>query len=231
MNSTAMILATLCAATLALPASAEGTGRPARVAGAPTPLASAMALPAGGEDFRRALLDWSSLPTTVVDGDLLEMPVAKTRLSSRFGVRSDPVRGGLRAHLGIDIPDTIGAPVHAAAGGTVVFAGWSAGYGYLVKLDHGQGEETRYGHLSDMSVRTGDVVMQGAVIGLVGSTGRSTGPHLHFEIRRRGVALDPIAALGSLVGGSPEATPSTPAQLRWGGFGLATVGLPEPRLR
>ncbi len=116
------------------------------------------------------------------------------RISSRFGWRNISVAGN-RFHAGIDIAAPSGTPVRAARGGVVSRAGWVGAYGFLVVLDHGGGWETRYAHLSRIDVRVGERVAQGTVVGLVGSTGASTGPHLHFEVRRDGQALDPLAYL------------------------------------
>ena len=101
-----------------------------------------------------------------------------------------------RMHKGIDIANNVGTPIFAAKDGVVAFAGWSSGYGYLVEMSHGDGSSTRYAHNSRLLVRKGQMVPQGSRISLMGSTGRSTGPHLHFEIRRPGgAALDPMAML------------------------------------
>ncbi len=116
------------------------------------------------------------------------------RISSGFGWRNISVAGN-RFHGGIDIVAPSGTPVRAARGGVVTRAGWVGAYGYLVVLDHGAGWETRYAHLSRIDVRPGERVAQAAVVGLVGSTGASTGPHLHFEVRRDGRALDPLTYL------------------------------------
>jgi murein DD-endopeptidase MepM/ murein hydrolase activator NlpD len=116
------------------------------------------------------------------------------RISSHFGWRNVSVAGN-RFHGGVDIAAPSGTPIRAARGGVVTRSGWVGAYGYLVVLDHGGGWETRYAHLSRIDVRVGERVAQGAVVGLVGSTGASTGPHLHFEIRRDGLALDPLAYL------------------------------------
>jgi len=94
-------------------------------------------------------------------------------------------------HPGIDIAAAVGTPVRAAAAGTVTFAGWDPEYGYLIVLEHGLGLETRYGHNSRLSVATGDRVERGQLVAAAGNSGRSTGPHLHFEIRKDGVAVDP----------------------------------------
>ena len=112
-------------------------------------------------------------------------------LSSGFGVRSDPFLGRLAMHTGLDFRGSIGDPVRATANGTVETAGWSGGYGKMVEIDHGNGLSTRYGHLSEIDVKVGDQIKIGQVIGRVGSTGRSTGPHLHYETRIDGEAVDP----------------------------------------
>ena len=99
-------------------------------------------------------------------------------------------------HKGIDIANNVGTPIFAAKDGVIAFAGWSSGYGYLVEMSHGDGSTTRYAHSSRLLVKKGQMVPQGTRISLMGSTGRSTGPHLHFEIRRPGgAALDPMAML------------------------------------
>ena len=101
-----------------------------------------------------------------------------------------------RMHKGIDIANNVGTPIFAAKDGVIAFAGWSSGYGYLVEMSHGDGSTTRYAHSSRLLVKKGQMVPQGTRISLMGSTGRSTGPHLHFEIRRPGgAALDPMAML------------------------------------
>ena len=101
-----------------------------------------------------------------------------------------------RMHKGIDIANNVGTPIFAAKDGLVAYAGWSSGYGYLVEISHADGSSTRYAHNSRLLVKKGQMVPQGSRISLMGSTGRSTGPHLHFEIRRPGgAALDPMAML------------------------------------
>ena len=111
---------------------------------------------------------------------------------SRFGNRVHPVLGGTRFHSGIDIPAPSGTQVLAANGGTVVSAGWNGGYGNAVVIDHGGGYASLYAHLTSFSVSVGQTVMRGDQIGRVGSTGMSTGPHLHFEILRNGRHIDPM---------------------------------------
>jgi murein DD-endopeptidase MepM/ murein hydrolase activator NlpD len=100
-----------------------------------------------------------------------------------------------RMHEGLDLGAGYGSPIHAAAAGVVVHAGWLGGYGNLVVIDHGGGLSTAYGHQSQIAVSYGQHVGQGQVIGYVGSTGHSTGPHLHFEVRINGEAVDPLGYL------------------------------------
>jgi murein DD-endopeptidase MepM/ murein hydrolase activator NlpD len=94
-------------------------------------------------------------------------------------------------HTGIDFRGDAGDPIHATASGTVTIAGWSGGYGKMVEIEHGNGVATRYGHLSEIDVDVGDTVRGGQTVGKLGSTGRSTGPHLHYEVRVKGEAVDP----------------------------------------
>jgi murein DD-endopeptidase MepM/ murein hydrolase activator NlpD len=112
-------------------------------------------------------------------------------LSSGFGVRVDPFFRRPAVHTGLDIRGDSGDPVRATATGTVTHAGWQGGYGKLVEIDHGAGLVTRYGHLSEIEVHVGQRIRLGQVVGRIGSTGRSTGPHLHYETRVGGDAVDP----------------------------------------
>ena len=118
-----------------------------------------------------------------IDGDI--------DLASPFGVRTDPFNGSPAMHTGLDLHGETGEAVRATADGTVTSAGWSGGYGKVIDVDHGNGLSTRYGHLSAIDVHVGQTVRTGQIIGRVGSTGRSTGPHLHYETRVRGEAVDP----------------------------------------
>ena len=114
------------------------------------------------------------------------------RLESGVGGRRNPFTGrGHEYHEGQDIDAAWGTPVEAAAAGKVTIAGWQRGYGNVVYVDHGSGISTRYGHLSRISVSIGQSVETGDIIGLVGSTGRSTGPHLHYEVRINNQPVDP----------------------------------------
>lgn len=112
-------------------------------------------------------------------------------IRSSYGRRADPFTGATEMHRGIDIGAGYETPVHAPANGTVLAAGRESTYGNLIVLDHGQGITTRYGHLARFNVKKGDVIQKGDVIGFVGSTGRSTGPHLHYEVRRDDRTLNP----------------------------------------
>jgi murein DD-endopeptidase MepM/ murein hydrolase activator NlpD len=117
--------------------------------------------------------------------------IGEVEFTSGFGVRSDPFLGRPAMHTGLDFRAAMGDPVRATANGKVSSAGWAGGYGRMVEIDHGNGLATRYGHLSEIGVKIGDPIKIGQVIGAVGSTGRSTGPHLHYETRIDGEAVDP----------------------------------------
>jgi murein DD-endopeptidase MepM/ murein hydrolase activator NlpD len=120
------------------------------------------------------------------------IPVENFHMSSEFGMRTHPVLGGRRMHKGVDLPSPIGTPVHATADGVVSRADWFSSYGLYVAIEHGGNIETRYGHMSRLNVAAGQHVHKGDVIGYVGTTGRSTGPHLHYEVRIAGEAVNPI---------------------------------------
>jgi murein DD-endopeptidase MepM/ murein hydrolase activator NlpD len=127
---------------------------------------------------------------------LVAVPVRKpvtgeVDMSSPFGMRMDPFLGRPAIHTGIDLRGETGEPVHATATGKVSIAGREGGYGNMVEIDHGNGLATRYGHLSEVDVKVGQTVRIGETIGKIGSTGRSTGPHLHYETRINGEAVDP----------------------------------------
>ena len=119
------------------------------------------------------------------------MPADMRMISSGFGYRSDPFHGGAAMHSGLDFKGRIGAPIHAAADGKVTFVGTKSGYGKVVEITHGNGMMTRYAHMSAWRTKAGEAVAAGEVIGLIGNTGRSTGPHLHFEVRIHGRAVNP----------------------------------------
>lgn len=116
-------------------------------------------------------------------------------LSSSVGRRTDPITGGDDYHQGLDISADAGSPIYATADGTVTLARREGAYGNLVTIDHGYGLETRYGHMSKFEVKAGAKVKRGELIGRVGSTGRATGPHLHYEVRVNGRLLNPLQLL------------------------------------
>ena len=127
--------------------------------------------------------DLMRLPTVI--------PLPEGELVSPFGNRLDPITSRHAFHAGVDFAAPHGAPIVAAAGGVVEVAGWHPDFGWTVEIEHGNGLRTRYAHASKLLVKRGDVVPPGEQIALVGSSGRSTGPHLHFEVLRGGVAVDP----------------------------------------
>lgn len=130
--------------------------------------------------------------TEIVSTLPLRRPLAgRLEITSGYGPRIDPFLGRMALHAGMDIREEPGAPVRATAGGKVVSAGWSGGYGNMVEIEHENDLSTRYGHLSMITVAEGQYVSPGTVLGRVGSTGRSTGPHLHYEVRIDGEAVDP----------------------------------------
>lgn len=131
--------------------------------------------------------------TTTAPG-ALSWPVTGT-ITSPFGYRQNPFGGGTEFHTGLDIAAPMGTTVTAAEGGTIISAGWYGGYGNYILIDHGGGMSTGYGHLSQIFVAAGQQVQKGQAIGAVGSTGMSTGPHLHFEVRLNGKPTDPAAYL------------------------------------
>lgn len=120
------------------------------------------------------------------------MPLEGAALTSSFGMRNHPVLGGRRQHHGIDLAAPTGTPVYATADGVVSRADWYSSYGLYISVEHGASMQTRYAHLSRLAVAAGDSVKKGDLIGYVGSTGRSTGPHLHYEVRVEGLAVNPI---------------------------------------
>lgn len=126
------------------------------------------------------------------EGGALLSPVAGA-ITSGFGMRRHPILGFVRLHAGVDFASSYGAPVYAVAEGAVTFAGWHGGHGNYVRIDHGGGIGTGYGHMSRLAVAPGMAVRRGQVIGYVGSTGLSTGPHLHYEVYRGGQPIDPLS--------------------------------------
>lgn len=210
---------------LATVPAAAATGDDAASAAAPGPLAARYASPpeASGEDsarFATLFQQWKSIDRAAPSS--LRLPGARiaprasllapssrslarksgalgsdVTMTSGFGLRTHPLLGGVRAHLGVDLAARMGTPVHATADGRVGAAGMRGGYGLMVELEHGAGMETRYGHLSRLNVTAGQRVSRGDVIGFVGSTGLSTGPHLHYETRVNGRPVNPVPYIGA----------------------------------
>jgi murein DD-endopeptidase MepM/ murein hydrolase activator NlpD len=126
------------------------------------------------------------------ESELAGRPVGKGWLSSHYGMRKDPFTGKATMHKGVDFAGKEGSSVIATGAGIVTWSGNRSGYGYLVEIDHGNGIKTRYGHNSALKVKVGDIVTKGQVIAAMGSTGRSTGTHLHFEVIKNGRQVDPL---------------------------------------
>ena len=175
-----------------------GQGGPAAAAGRDLSLAEFNQMLA---EISRVLDDRSDklgvLDSLLMDGRLAAktipttMPVEAGYYSSNYGYRIDPISGRSSFHTGVDIIASPGTPVMAAAGGVVATVAYVSEYGNIVEVDHDNGLTSRYAHLSKSLVRVGDVVMKGQVIARVGATGRTTGPHLHFEVREKGIPLNP----------------------------------------
>ncbi len=160
------------------------------------PLESADAADDADPRFRQLFTSWRALDQ--LETGAASIPSARpivtsVNFTSGYGVRSDPFRGSAAMHAGIDLAGPLGTPVYATADGIVGRSEWNnGGYGNLIELNHGQGIQTRYGHLSQRLVQPGQRIHRGQLIGLMGSTGRSTGSHLHYEVRIDGRAVNPI---------------------------------------
>ena len=194
----AALAVTVCATpALANSAATADIAAPLRAAQAERPTA----LGSRDEQFKALFSRWQSMDGST--GSAIKsivsipslMPVDGVHLSSDFGMRIHPVLGGRRQHKGIDLAGPVGTPVHAAADGTVSRADWFSSYGLFVSLEHGGTLQTRYGHMSRLNVAAGQHVHKGDVIGYIGTTGRSTGPHLHSEVRIAGAAVNPVPYL------------------------------------
>jgi murein DD-endopeptidase MepM/ murein hydrolase activator NlpD len=205
-------------------ASAASTAATAQITGAIKGEAAGP-LGQGDKEFTQLFASWKKLDTVGVSTGGITTPQAAVavpsiapvqgfRLTSAYGVREHPILGGERMHKGLDLAVAAGTPVLAPADGVVEKASWFSSYGNFIEIAHGGNMETRYGHLSGYNVVAGQHVHKGDVIGYVGSTGRSTGPHLHYEVRIGGEAVDPtpymqmgtiaVAANATAVGGGDE---------------------------
>ncbi len=175
--------------------------------------------------FRELFASWQRLER--LEQAVIAIPSARpietsVNFTSGYGVRSDPFNRGARMHGGIDLAGPIGTPIYATADGIVGRSEWNnGGYGNLVEINHGQGIQTRYGHMSRRLVEAGTRVRRGQLIGMMGSTGRSTGSHLHYEVRIDGRAVNPIPFMQS-------GTQLVALQRRVGTQGLAPVAIGGP---
>ena len=151
-----------------------------------------------GDDarFQQLFAKWDELDRTTPAAARVSvpsrMPLDDTRLTSDYGMRTHPVLGGRRSHKGVDLSAPTGTPIYATADGYISKAEWFSSYGKYVSIEHGANLQTRFAHMSDIAVTAGSRVKKGDIIGYVGSTGRSTGPHLHYEVRIDGKAVNPV---------------------------------------
>ena len=177
----------------ATPAQAESVGYVAPSA-APAP-GTGISSDSNDRQFQQLFASWDRAAQRTVTATTVSVPsrtpLADYRLSSDYGMRTHPVTGGLRAHKGLDMAAPTGTPIYDTADGMVSQAEWFSSYGNFISIEHGAELETRFGHLSRIAVAAGQRVRKGDLIGYVGSTGRSTGPHLHYEVRVDGMAVDP----------------------------------------
>lgn len=163
------------------------------------PFEAVQPLQSADPNFKQLFQNWKSLDQ-VERGTIAipsAMPVSGVSFTSGFGVRSDPFQGRAAMHAGVDLAGPVGTRIYATADGVVARSKWVNGYGNLVEVDHGRGIQTRYGHLSRSLVAPGQRVKRGDLIALMGSTGRSTGSHLHYEVRINGKAVNPVPFMRS----------------------------------
>ena len=184
----------LCAAS---PALAESSSTD--VAAVVPSVAADSSLGAQDTEFRALFADWKSLENRDTGRVAIpsRKPVDSFKLTSQYGFRADPFAGRRARHKGVDMAGPIGTPIYATADGIVGRAQWVGGYGQYVELNHGGEIQTRYGHLSQIMVQPNQRVTKGQVIGLMGSTGRSTGSHLHYEVRIAGNSVNPMPFISS----------------------------------
>ena len=190
-------LGALAAIALTNPAMANETATATQMTGA---IDTAKAAQGGGDrEFAELFASWRSMDKTGIAAPASiagvsvpsRMPLDDATLTSDYGSRIHPVLGGRRNHNGVDLAQPTGTPVYATADGIVSKADYWGSYGNYIQIEHGGEMETRYAHLSGYAVAAGEQVRKGQLIGFVGSTGRSTGPHLHYEVRVAGQAVDP----------------------------------------
>lgn len=167
--------------------------------------ANQTALGVSDPEFRALADSWGKINGAVTKVEIAVPsinPVDIMKFSSGYGYRSAPTRGASRNHKGLDIPGPVGTPIYATADGMIGRAQWVSGYGKFVEINHGNAVQTRYGHLSAMNVVPGQRIRKGDVLGYMGSTGRSTGSHLHYEVRIAGEAINPTAFLAPVTASS-----------------------------
>ena len=172
---------------------------PQRFTGTGGPFEAVEPIKAGNPKFKQLFMSWKKLDQ-IEQGTIAipsTQPVKGSAFTSGYGVRSDPFRGRAAMHAGIDLAGPLGTPIYATADAVVGRSEWANGYGNLIELNHGRGIQTRYGHLTRSSVRAGQRVKRGDLIGYMGSTGRSTGSHLHYEVRIDGKAVNPVPFMQS----------------------------------
>lgn len=211
---TAMVGSAL--ALFASPANANETATAAQISGVINPEDAPNAT--GDQEFQELFASWKDMDTPGVGLSNLpisipsRMPVEAVALTSNYGMRDHPILRKRRQHDGVDLAAPTGTPVYATADGIVARADRFGSYGNYIQIEHGGQVHTRFAHLSGYAVSAGDRVMKGQLIGYVGSTGRSTGPHLHYEVRVAGQAVDPVPYMlaelpksdGSGAKGGPE---------------------------
>lgn len=189
-------LAALALTAMTTPALANETATTTQITGSVNAQSAAAT---GDREFSELFASWQSIdtgytaasPAVVRTSIPSRMPLDNATLTSDFGMRTHPVLGGRRDHKGIDLAQPTGTPVYATADGMVSKAEPFSSYGNYIQIEHGGELQTRYAHLSGYAVAAGQQVMKGQLIGFVGTTGRSTGPHLHYEVRVAGIAVDP----------------------------------------
>jgi murein DD-endopeptidase MepM/ murein hydrolase activator NlpD len=172
---------------------------PKRFTGTGGPFEAVEPIKAGDPKFKQLFMSWKKLDQ-IEQGTIAipsTQPVKGSAFTSGYGVRSDPFRGRAAMHAGIDLAGPLGTAIYATADAIVGRSEWANGYGNLIELNHGRGIQTRYGHLTRSAVRAGQRVKRGDLIGYMGSTGRSTGSHLHYEVRIDGKAVNPIPFMQS----------------------------------
>ncbi|WP_370190048.1 M23 family metallopeptidase [Qipengyuania sp.] len=180
----------------AAPAQAQDTNAAAAVGAIDMSKVAAPAQAGDDAQFQQLFAQWDKLdnatPAAARVSVPSRMPLDDTRLTSDYGMRTHPVLGGRRSHKGVDLAAPVGTPIYATADGYVSKAEWFSSYGKFVSIEHGARLQTRFAHMSDIAVEAGTRVKKGDIIGYVGSTGRSTGPHLHYEVRIDGQAVNPV---------------------------------------